>query len=714
MASHFPTRVLQLVLATCAALLAFNAAQARVTQITITQRTTPLFNGQAFGTVGAYEQIRGSANGEIDPNDRRNALITDIQLAPRNARGNVEYTATFTIVKPIDMSKASGVMVYEVVNRGNHLLGGPSAFLNVGGFPGTNGDPGDGFFYNQGDVLLWSGWQGDILPSQVPPTSTQESVAVPIAHNPDGSTVSSPVFSDFINLPPNTNTQQLARTSSYSDLGTQGVTSRPPLTLDTSQATLISATSETQTGVLSGAVNIPGTDWAFADCRTVPFPGTVDPTRICLRNGFNRALLYRLVYTAKDPLVLGVGMAAMRDVASFFRYSIVDDVGTANPIANTVPHVIGYGISQSGRYMKTFLNLGFNEDEQGRKVWDAADADIGGAMGQFNIRFANQGLISNLYDPGIEAPLWWADYNDVVRGRGVTGILHRCTQTNTCPLVFETYGGAEFWYGRAGVGISGTTGTDDIALPANVRRYYMTGTTHAGGGGGFMLPQPAVNNCQLLSNPMPERETLRALYVALKTWLVQGVEPPASAYPRTSDGTLVPATKAAMGYPTIPNSPSPDGVINSLLDYDFGPQFRYSDESGVITNAVPPVKQVIPTLASKVDADGNEVAGIRAVLLQVPLGTYTGWNPYASGPLLGQECTLSGGYIPFARTRADRLASGDPRLSVEERYGTSGNYHFAVAVAAKRLIAQRYLLPADGARLTAQALQDISTLLPPR
>jgi hypothetical protein len=692
------------------------APQGRVTQIVISQRTSPLFNGQIFGTAGAYEQLRGTAFGEIDPNDRRNAVITDIALAPRNARGNVEYSATFTIVKPIDMSKASGVMVYEVVNRGNHLLNGPAAFLNVGGFPGTAGDPGDGFFYNQGDVLLWSGWQGDILPTMLPAGSAAESVVVPVARNADGSSITGPVFSQFLNVPPNTNTQQLARTSSYSDLGAIGGAGRTPATMNTTQATLISMISESQTGVRSGVVNIPSTDWAFADCRTTPFPGTPDPTRICLRNGFDSTLLYELVYTAKDPLVLGVGMAAMRDVVSFFRYAASDDAGTANPLANLVPHVMGYGISQSGRYLKTFLNLGLNEDEQSRKVWDAADADIAGALGQFNIRFANPGLISNIYDPGIEGPLWWSDYTDVVRNRGTWGLLHRCTMTATCPLIFETYGGAEFWYGRGGVGIAGTTGVDDIPLPANVRRYYMSGTTHAGGGGGFMLPQPPVAGCMLASNPNPERETLRALYVALKAWLVQGTPPPPSAYPRVSDGTLVAANKAALGYPTIPNSPSPDGVMNSLLDYDMGPNFRYNDESGVIATGIPPVKQVIPTLAPKVDADGNEMAGVRSLLLRVPLGTYTGWNPYSSGPLKGQECTLSGGYVPFAKTREERLASGDPRPSVLERYGTVGNYHFAVSMNAKSLIAQRFLLLSDGMRLTNDALQQMtaSGLLPLR
>jgi hypothetical protein len=685
-----------------AAVLALSVtAQARVTQIVITERTTPIFNGQSFGAAGQYERIRGTAAGEIDPNDRRNAVITDIQFAPRNARGHVEYSATFTIVKPVDMSKASGVMTYDVVNRSNHLLNGPSAFLNIGG------DPGDGFLYNQGDVLLWSGWQGDILPEMLPPGSPNESIRVPIAKNPDGSSITGQVLSQFAYIPAGTTTQQLGRSSSYGDVGSAGGAGRTPVTLDTTQATLISMTSESQTGVRSGVVNIPSTDWAFADCRTVPFPGTADPTRICLKNGFDPTLLYDLVYTAKDPLVLGVGMAAMRDVVSFFRYAVNDDAGAPNPLVNVVPHVIGYGISQSGRYLKNFLNLGFNEDEQGRKVWDAADADIPGAQGQFNIRFANEGMISNLYDPGIEGPLWWADYTDTVRSRGTWGLLHRCTATNTCPLIFETYGGAEYWYGRGTVGIAGTTGVDDIPVPSNVRRYYMSGTTHGGGGGRFVLAQPPVARCMLASNPNPETETLRALYVALKAWLIQGIPPPPSAYPRVPDGTLVPATTAAMGYPAIPNSPSPDGVMNSLLDYDFGPDFRYNDESGVIAAPIAPVKQVIPTLAPKVDADGNEIAGVRSLLLRMPLGTYTGWNPYSTGPLKGQECTLAGGYVPFAITQAQRLASGDPRLSIEERYGTLGNYYLSALYQAKDLFRQRFLLVDDANRLINQMLGDM-------
>ena len=235
-------------------------------------------------------------------------------------------------------------------------------------------------------------------------------------------------------------------------------------------------------GVRTGVVEIPSGDWAFANCATTPFPGTPDETMICLRNGFDPNLIYELVYTAKDPLVLGVGMAAMRDVVSFFRRASAAD---GNPIAGKTNWVIGYGISQSGRYTKNLILLGFNEDEDGRIVWDGAHPIIGGSIGQFNIRFAQPGYIANIFEPGAEGPIWWGDYNDKARGRGVTGILQRCRATHTCPKIFDDFGGAEVWYGRGGVGIAGTRGREDIPLPRNVRRYYNASTDHGGGDGGF-------------------------------------------------------------------------------------------------------------------------------------------------------------------------------------------------------------------------------------
>jgi hypothetical protein len=657
---------------------------ADVVRITISSRA-PAFDGQSFGAVGPYEDIRGIAFGELDPRDPKNAVITDIELAPRNARGLVEYRTTFTLRKPVDMTRSPGVLFYNIVNRGNR--GGPNTY-HVGG------DPGDGFLYRLGHAVLWSGWQGDLPISSI--SATQEGIDVPIAKHPDGSSVTSRVWARFVSVAGRVSTQSLP-----------GARGRMPATLDTTKATLISAQSETPAGLKSGVVTIASADWTFADCRTASFPGTPDPTRICLKNGFDPERLYELVYMAKDPYILGVGMAAMRDVVSFFRYAAADPAGTPNPIAGAVPHVVAMGSSQSGRFAKAFINLGFNQDERGRIVWDGLNARIAGMMGSFNTRFAQPGDIAELYDPGSEGPLWWADYVDRTRGRPAWGLLHRCMATKTCPKITETYGGPEIWYSRASVGIAGTTGTEDLALPDNVRRYYHPGTPHGGGAGGFTLGAASTTAGVLANNPNPERETDRALYVALVDWVVKNTAPPPSVYPRVSDGTLVAATSTAMGWPAVPNAPRPDGVVNPALDYDYGSAFRYNDSSGVITNVPPSIKRVIPTLVPKVDPDGNEIAGVRSLLMRMPLGTYTGWNPIPSGPLKGRERSLAGGYLPFAKTKAERLAGGDPRPSIEERYASLSQYYASAKTQADALVKQRFLLAEDAARLLQQIMSDM-------
>jgi hypothetical protein len=220
----------------------------------------------------------------------------------------------------------------------------------------------------------------------------------------------------------------------------------------------------------------------------------------------------------------------------------------------------------------------------------------------------------------------------------------------------------------------------------------------------------------LPANPLPWFETERALFAAMRDWITKGALPPPSAYPRVSDGTLVPATAAAIGWPKIPGVPTPDGVLNPVLDYDFGPRFNYNDHSGIIDTVPPAVKQVIPTLAAKVDADGNEIAGVHPLLLQVPLGTYTGWNPISSGLLKGQECQLQAGTIPFAKTRAERIAKGDPRRSLEERYGNFSNYYSLAVQAANKAIADGLLLPEDADRELKILLNDVvkSGVLPLR
>ena len=295
------------------------------------------------------------------------------------------------------------------------------------------------------------------------------------------------------------------------------------------------------------------------------------------------------------------------------------------------------------------------------------------------------------------------DYNDRTRGRGVTGLLQRCRATDTCPKIFDDFGGPEVWYGRGGVGIAGTGGSHDIPLPGNVRRYYHASTAHNGGPGGFSLAQPAQPGLVLAENPNPQTETRRALFIALTEWVTKGRKPPRSEYPRVSDKTLVPATAKAMNWPKIPGAPTPDNVMNVLMDYDYGPDFRYNDQSGVMSNVVPPIKQIIPTPAAKVDEDGNEIAGVKSVLLQAPLGTYTSWNPFASGPQRGNVGGLAAGYIPFAMTKAERIANKDPRRSIEERYGSQEGYDCVVRHVAGQEVRKRLLLQEDADRLIAQA-----------
>lgn len=656
---------------TTALFAAMPAAEARVTAITILS-TTPAFGGRVFGDVGAYEQVRGVVSGALNPTSRHNAVITDIELAERNGDGMVTYQATFTLLKPVDMTKSSRVLVYGIPNRGGRALG----FGNRGG-NATNA--GDGFDQNPGHVYLASGWQGDIAFNDG--KTAQETVEVPVLTG-----VTGPTFARFVTV-----------SGSTRPLPGRG---RTPASLDTTQAKLISIARENNLGVRSGVQEISSDDWAFADCASTPFPGVASEGHICLRNGFDPNLIYELVYTAKDPLVLGVGMAAMRDVVSFFRRA---SAGDGNPIAGEIDWAIGYGISQSGRFQKNFILLGFNEDEDGRIVWDGAHPIIAGQMGQFNIRFAQEGNIANIFEPGAEGPLWWGDYNDKARGRGVTGLLQRCNATNTCPKVFDDFGGPEIWYSRGSVSIAGT-GKDYLPLPSNVRRYYHAGTTHGGGPGGFNPgPQPPQSGRLLAANPNPMFETRRALFTALVDWVTKGIEPPTSAYPNVRDRTLVAPTAKAMNWPKIPGAPTPDNVMNVLMDYDFGPDFRYNDQSGVMTKVVPPIKQIIPTLGAKVDDDGNEIGGVKSVLFQAPLGTYTAWNPIASGPQQGNEASLAAGYIPFALTKAERQAAGDPRPSVEERYGSQEGYNCVVQAAARREVRNRLLLQEDADRLIAQA-----------
>ena len=652
------------------------AADARVTRVVVEQKESPAYKGQSFGKAGTYEILMGHFYGEVDPKDPVNMIINDIQLAPRNAHGMVEYSATFSIAKPIDMTKASGVLLYTVANRGN---GCPQKIPEVNCQHNV-------FAYNDGHVGVASGWQGDLL---VKPDF--QTLTAPVAKNPDGSSITGPVIARLANMPPNAKTVAL-----------NTLTYQRPVSLDTSKATLNRRASEG-----GEIIPISSKDWAFADCNKAPFPGTPDPAKICVKDGFDRTYLYELTYTAKDPLVLGIGYAATRDLNSFLRYADKDDTGTPNPVARRIKWAVGQGSSQSGNFIKTFIHLGFNQDEVGRIVWEGANPHIAGRQLAMNFRFAVAGGVANLYEPGSEAVVWWNDYTDEVRHIPTAGMLDRCRESGTCPKIMETFGGSEFWALRMSPNLVGTDAKADIPLPPNVRRYYFPGTMHDGGQGGFNhTPAAAEGNCALPENPNPERDSMKALTAVLVDWVVKGTPPPPSRYPRLDRGELVAPAGADMGFPSIPGVPVPDGMVNPFYVYDFGPNFNYRDLSGAISKMPPPITRILPLLVPKVNADGNDdVTGIPSVLFQAPLGTYLDWNVTAAGFFKGKSCGLGGGYIPFANSKADRLAAGDPRPSLEERYGTHEAYVAIVKAAAERAVQQRFLLRDDADKLIKQAAE---------
>ena len=672
--------------AVAAGLLAWaRPVQARVKKIVIDTKVAPAFDGATFGDAGQYETLAGRVFGEIDPNDPHNAIITDIRLAPKNANGKVEYIASFFLVKPVDMSKSSHLMWQDVPNRGGRLT------IVVGE-------------RNYGDVGLSSGWQGDNSGNTVPSEKNDYAV-VPVAKNPDGSPITGLVMGRIVNA--------------------NGVDSKPmivnanpvpykPASLDTTKATLTTHASETIDGKIGATATIPSGDWAWAKCSTTsPFPGTPDPTQICLKNGFDPKLLYQVVFTAQDPYVLGIGFAAFRDTASFFRNATQDDEGTPNPVAKQISWVISRGRSQSGNFLRALVHLGFTQDEANRKVYDGVWPIIAGRRLSLNSRFALPDGALKLYEAGGEGPQWWVALPDAVRGLPAKGILDRCTASNSCPKIIEHFGAAEMWGLNLSPALVGTAAEKDIPLPSNVRRYYIPSTQHGGGNGSFNVNPAAPPSCPgpnfgrgtFPANPVPHTETMNALRFHFRNWVMNDTPPPVSKYPTLAEQYLVDPTKEAMGFPTIPGVPAiaPTGLINPLLDYDWGPNFNYLDGSGVPSKVPPTIKHAIKMKVPRVDADGNELGGVPVVLREVPLGTYLGWNITAAGFHKGKICNYAGGMIPFAKTKAERLANGDPRLSLEERYGNHGGYVSAVKIAASKAVAGGFLLQADADALVKQA-----------
>jgi len=677
---------------------AASTAQARVTRIVID--STSAVTGQAV----PYETLRGRAFGELDPNDAKNAVITDILLG-KDADGKVRYETSFTLTKPVDMSQASGFMWHDVPNRGGAII---IAAVER----------------NLGDVGLTSGWQADNAGATAVPTDhttgSNHWVAAPMARD-NGQLVTGTVLARIVNR-------------SGSDSQPLNVMGNPmpylPATLDTTQAVLVTHTKETVNGQITVGSVVPSSDWAFAHCSASnPFPGTPDdnneanlpsnlPIHVCLKNGFDPRLLYQLTYPAKNAYVLGVGIAAFRDVGSFFKYAASDDFGTANPVAARISWSSVRGSSQSGNFTRQYIYTGMNQDEAGRIVHNGAWPQIAGRRVAANVRWGQPDGVLELYQMGSEGAQWWTDYADPVRNLPASSIFHRCNLTGTCPKVVEHFGGSEVFALKMTMEWVGPGADYDIPLTRNVRRYYIGSTTHGGGGGGFTHLPPATGaNCPgnnwgtgtFRANPMPSTQMINVIRLALRAWLMTGALPPPSRYPTLVGGTLVDPNRQAMGFPAgVPGVAEsifePENFVFPVFDYDWGPQFNRADATGVPTNLPPPITKVIAMKVPRVDADGNELGGVPTVLRDAPLGTYLGWNITASGFHQGQVCNYVGGYIPFATTLAERLATGDPRPSLVERYVNHAGYVAAVTAAANSAFAQGYLLAADRDALIAAAM----------
>jgi hypothetical protein len=716
---------------------------------TVMLKPVPLNSSVPVTTAIPYTVYQGRIFGALDPNDPHNTIITDINLAPTTG-GKVGYIANFQIVTPQNSNDRSGLLIYGVSNRGGNTISQTAL--------------------TQGATYVQSGWQGDLLsecslPSPTPTstpypcinlnagqygnlTSTSTAftftppkvpgiitgttnltsyvIQVPVATQDgkplksDGSNaITGPVYS---HVAPKTSgpTAQLIISNSPSVGGV--FTPYQPATFDTSQATLWSESSQTLGGVNTDKKMISSSDWSWAHCP--PGSSTPSTTWICLNGGFDPTRLYEIVFKAANPLVLGIGYAATRDLVSFLHYTSSAGSGgnNANPIFGNVSKTLIVGDSQSGAFIRAGIFYGFNEDEQGRQVFDGANPRIDGRMLWLNERFAQPTVLLQLYMGGEEAPVWWANSPNDARHLGANGLLRRCKQANNCPAILEWYGELEYYGEKMGPDMTGycVICRSDIPLPQNVNRYYHPGTTHGGGQGGVLSftwsapPAPAslpTNSNQMFpSNPNPETETNNALVADFIQFLMFGTAMPTSTpgmeWPTVRHGQLVANTAEATGFPNIPNFPYGGNNAWPPIVYDFGPGVNYDQETGVATIQPPTVLGVLTPYVPHVNSDGNDDGGsVPSVLFQAPLGTYTGWNiiPPPS-PYAGQQDSLSGGYWPFWDTKTNRLAASDPRPSLEERYGTNTGYICVVTAAANNNVAKGFLLVSDAQAIIKEAM----------
>lgn len=633
------------------------------------QSKTPYEGGREFGAGGAYERLDGLIHFGVDPGSTANREIVDLDKAERGADGLVHFQSDFCLLQPVDVQRSNRRLLFDVANRGRRNLTG---IFNRASRPqlATEAiDPGDGFLMRRAWTLAWCGWQWDVVRSPA-----LMGLEAPQALE-NGAPIEGQVLVQF---------QPVSRLADH--LLCDRV-HRPYAAADVSQP---DAVLEVRDWLDGPATVIPRERWRFAQERD----GRVmeDEASVWLEDGFEPGRFYEVVYRTKTCPVVGAGLLAVRDAASFLKNGSESE---GNPCAGRIDRTFGYGVSQTGRFLRHFLYLGLNLDEQRRQVFDGLLPHVAGARrGQFNHRFA-QPSQQNTPDFGHLMPFTAGDQTDPVTGVS-DGLLHRQRKTGGVPKIIATNSGAEYWRGDGSMLHTDISGTHDVEPPEEMAIYYLAGAQHTRGA----LPLTTTNllDGSRGTNPFNVVDfapLLRAALVNLDHWVTEGVAPPPSVFPRLSDATAVPVEDVIHAYEELAITRVPDsGRLKKLRRLDLGPRAaqgigRYPAEPGAAYRTYMPA----------VDADGNELGGVRLPDTAVPLATYTGWNPRepATGGR-GQIIDMLGSTVPFAPSAAERrLGSGktDPRPAIAERYRDREDYLGRVRLAAEELARQRYVLDED-------------------
>ncbi len=631
-------------------LLLASALSAAVSRVEIQERS-PVLDGRDFGPAGAYERVLARVHFEIDPKSPANREIRDLAFAPLNPRGLVEFSADLYLLKPVDPARANGTLLIEVPNRGGKGMLNRFQYAQSSLDPRTAAHFGeDPWLMRDGFTLAWLGWQWD-----VPGREGLLRLHAPIATR-GGQPITGLVRAEFIP----------SATVSEMPLGDRDHLAYPAL--PGSPATLFA-----RTAVDGPRREIPASAWRFNTARTA----------IIMDAGFEPGVIYEAVYTARDPRIAGLGLAAFRDLAAWLKY----DAPSSSPLAGEsrlVRRAIAFGISQSGRFLRTFLHYGFNASEQGRPAFDALWADVAGAgRGSFNHRFAQASrdgyaYFNTLYPTDL-FPFTDLSHTDPATGLR-DGLLER-TPPALRPKIVYTHGSAEYWSRAAALIHTTPDGRADAPIAPNVRIYALSGAQHGPGSW-----PPKRSGTQYLVNPLDHRPLQRAILAALHQWVRFGIEPPASVYPRIDRHELVP--RAALQFPAPGGIQAPPRP-KLTHPMDFGPDFR---SHGVISIEPPALASPYPLLVPQAAPDGIDAGGIRLPEILEPLGIYTGWNlraPETGSP--GELAGLSGSFFPWTPAQ------------IRARYATREDYLDKIDRAAALLEHRRFLLPADRARLRERA-----------